>query len=414
MSPPVHGAPTYAFSMNAHGQVAMTPHGLPPITPSMPTFSFMPMPSPGAAPGGGEGEGAGPYDMNSMMGMNAGMPNMSSMGSMGSMGLMSPPAPAPGAGPGSGMPHSAVPRHVFQPFTPGPPMSGSNAGGASSAMSPGAFWGRPGGAGGGAAPSYLNPAVGSPVLMQPPHAYAGVYGAGSQPGSPSVSGAPYGWGGGAGEDAGAGGYFPPVLPRSEGYFPPVSSLGSSGLAHEILREGSAIGASAAAEGAEGEVEVEEEEGTENGEAYNGYADDSPEGDGRQSTSSGKTSWRSSEESVRKDDRASPLSGNILAEELAGSRLGTKRPPPKPVGGASNEHTANSVGSYAAVAAKASRAREEDDGSSRSRGSPSGSQGHGGHVAARSSSMGAEGTSARPRGPVKTHSDETRVAAETRN
>ncbi|KAI0056232.1 hypothetical protein BV25DRAFT_1642070 [Artomyces pyxidatus] len=136
-SPLHHPMHYYQHSPLHHPALSMTtPHGLPPITPSMPSFQFAP---------------------------------------------------------GSGI-----------PFSPGP------------AMSPGAFWGRPGG---GANPG-INAAVGAPVRA----------------------------GGDGGED-----YFMgmgmgmsmstmPSMPSVEsGYFPPFGSVGGSGLANEILRgtEGSA-------------------------------------------------------------------------------------------------------------------------------------------------------------------------------
>ncbi|THG95355.1 hypothetical protein EW145_g7973, partial [Phellinidium pouzarii] len=50
MSPHPHQHP-HPYPVPAHVHAAMTPHGLPPITPSMPSFSFVPQPSPVGAPG---------------------------------------------------------------------------------------------------------------------------------------------------------------------------------------------------------------------------------------------------------------------------------------------------------------------------------------------------------------------------
>lgn len=82
-------------------------------------------------------------------------------------------------------------------------------------MSPGAFWGRPGG--GGANP-FINPAVGAPVHGSP----GGFFAMNMHPISPAAS---------AGGEEPAG-YFPPV-PAEGGYFPPMAS---SRLANEIMRD----------------------------------------------------------------------------------------------------------------------------------------------------------------------------------
>ena len=139
----------------------MTPHGLPPITPSMPPFSFLPQPSPHGHPA-------------------ASSSNMQN--------LNTPPI------------HAA---HVLSTFSPGV------------AMSPGAFWGRPGG---GVNP-FINPAVGAPVHGSP----GGFYGV-NMPVSPT---------GNTDEPVG---YFPPV--QESEYFPPMAS---SNLAKEILRNKSCDG-----------------------------------------------------------------------------------------------------------------------------------------------------------------------------
>jgi len=83
-------------------------------------------------------------------------------------------------------------------------------------MSPGAFWGRPGG---GVNP-FINPAVGAPVHGSP----GGFFGMNMQPVSP-----------GANMDEPSS-YFPPV--QEAGYFPPMAS---SNLANEILRDKSGDG-----------------------------------------------------------------------------------------------------------------------------------------------------------------------------
>jgi len=97
-----------------HHIVTMTPHGLPPMTPSMPSFTFLPQPSPNVH--GGPQLGNPP-------------PNR-------------PDGPQPG-----NVPHILTP---YSPFSPGV------------TMSPGAFWGRPG--------AGVNPyaAVGAPVHLPHP------------------------------------------------------------------------------------------------------------------------------------------------------------------------------------------------------------------------------------------------------
>jgi len=82
-------------------------------------------------------------------------------------------------------------------------------------MSPGAFWGRPGG---GVNP-FINPAVGAPVHGSP----GGFFGMNMHPVSP-----------GASMDEPSG-YFPPL--QEMGYFPPMTS----NLANEILRDKSGDG-----------------------------------------------------------------------------------------------------------------------------------------------------------------------------
>ncbi|KAI0676261.1 hypothetical protein C8Q78DRAFT_996283 [Trametes maxima] len=198
----------------------MTPHGLPPITPSMPSFSFLPQPSPG---------------------------------------LPSPAAAAAAAEPDRPTMHAHI-QHVMTPFAPFSPGVAMSPG-----MSPGAFWGRPGT---GANP-FINPAVGAPV--RPGHAYYGAYAQQhpfqhaqqQQQQQPQPPQQQYGQqqqpGGQEQEQEGRppDGYFPPVavsmamaqggaVAREEpaGYFPWVPpaatheqrEMRASGLAHEILRE----------------------------------------------------------------------------------------------------------------------------------------------------------------------------------
>ena len=95
-----------------HHVVTMTPHGLPPMTPSMPSFTFLPQPSPSVH--------GGPQ-------------------------LGNPPINRPDGPQTGNVPHILTP---YTQFSPGV------------TMSPGAFWGRPG--------AGVNPyaAVGAPVHMQ--------------------------------------------------------------------------------------------------------------------------------------------------------------------------------------------------------------------------------------------------------
>ncbi|KAF9652337.1 hypothetical protein BDM02DRAFT_2910378 [Thelephora ganbajun] len=95
-----------------HHIVTMTPHGLPPMTPSMPSFTFLPQPSPSVH--------GGPQ-------------------------LGNPPSNRPDGPQVGNAPHILTP---YTPFSPGV------------TMSPGAFWGRPG--------VGVNPyaAVGAPIHMQ--------------------------------------------------------------------------------------------------------------------------------------------------------------------------------------------------------------------------------------------------------
>ena len=158
-------SPLHAPAMQAaHAHaLSMTPHGLPPITPSMPSFSFVPA-------------------------------------------------------------HAA--------FSPG------------LTMSPGAFWGRPGGGGN----PFINAAVGAPVR-------------GEQGASGQGQAQAYERGPARGEDESdeqgareGDGYFPPV-PREDSYFSYVPASGSR-LANEILRNGEGAGAGVGVgTGASGESEA---------------------------------------------------------------------------------------------------------------------------------------------------------------
>lgn len=167
-------SPPYPFSPHMHpasplhhpammsvgmGGVSMTPHGLPPITPSMPSFTFLPQPSPAPE---------------------------------------QHPAPAYEGGGIAALHHHGTPGHAMPPFAPFSPGAVLSPG-----MSPGALWGRPGS---GAANPFINPAVGAPVHAQPhPHPHP-------HPGSPTGFGF-FGWCPSAREGAGA--------VEEQGYFPPV-------------------------------------------------------------------------------------------------------------------------------------------------------------------------------------------------
>ncbi|KAL5523114.1 hypothetical protein ACEPAF_1381 [Sanghuangporus sanghuang] len=310
VSPPVYASyplygpmsPMHPYPVAAHTHPSnITPHGLPPITPSMPSFSFVPQPSPGVLGGGSSAIPPTPAEVGTAPPTegypppgqpidSAGNPITTGMG----MAPMSPPM--------------HLPHHVFQPFTPG------------TVMSPGAFYGRPNG--GPPRGSYLNPAVGSPVMVHPPYGFPSH--PGSQPGSPyyfqNPNGGPYG------EEPS--GYFPPVgpcaQPRHEGYFPPVSALGSSGLANEILRDGNSMNTG---EGNSSERLAHERNNSATGSAPNSENGPSEDTDAERarSSSSGATSWRSDENAGGAGDATavprteSSLKG--LAQDMASVRLG---------------------------------------------------------------------------------------------
>ncbi|KAL6306306.1 hypothetical protein BKA93DRAFT_816423 [Sparassis latifolia] len=188
----------------------MTPHGLPPITPSMPSFTFLPQPSSGAAP---EPSSSGTSTSNS--GSNGAAYDLESARRAALHGhMLSPFGSAGGA------------------FSPGATLSPG--------MSPGAFWGRPGAA----ANPFINPAVGAPVHSRPLDSM--YYARGEEARTPDD------------EDAGAGreqGYFPPVRvsmamamaqagsePREPpGYFPLVPPCASALGSEAVGEDGSAAG-----------------------------------------------------------------------------------------------------------------------------------------------------------------------------
>lgn len=175
---PSMGSPLHHPSTYASHQ-QMTPLGLPPITPSMPPFIFHPVPAP-ASPGAA---------------------------------VHTPSAHMPMFGP-----------PTFSPAV---------------AMSPGAFWGRPGHQN----PNpFINPAVGAPVHVHSPGATR------KAPGTSTANAGGEGGGGGIATGGSAYFYAPPAPGRVEpsgyfdpAYFPPGSShsaggLGPSRLAREILKE----------------------------------------------------------------------------------------------------------------------------------------------------------------------------------
>ncbi|KDQ58410.1 hypothetical protein JAAARDRAFT_666647 [Jaapia argillacea MUCL 33604] len=189
MSPQLHMHSLSPLHHPAHSpHILMTPHGLPPITPSMPSFNFAYGPPPTQSP---------VIPSASASGMNGDMSAASNFSGNGNGGM------GGGGGGGGGAPMSPQFHHMMSPpmFTPGV------------TMSPGTpvFWGRNG---------FINAAVGAPV-----HAYS--------MGSPTTT---------QGEDEPAS-YFPPV-PRQQDYFStaPVNSawipgLGESGLRNEVMRDG---------------------------------------------------------------------------------------------------------------------------------------------------------------------------------
>ncbi|KAF4564618.1 hypothetical protein EYR40_010785 [Pleurotus pulmonarius] len=160
--------------------VPMTPHGLPPITPSMPPFTFLPQPSP--IHHHPENSSSIHYPHASVMSMG-----------MGGMTLGNLPSPSQATftpttmGPSS--PHHIVPTHIQQsyqhathPAVHHHMMSSFSPG---IAISPGSVY-RPGGQGN----PFINPAVGAPVHM---HVHGGHPQAMHSPGAMGM----YGYGGGS-------------------------------------------------------------------------------------------------------------------------------------------------------------------------------------------------------------------------
>ncbi|EIN08500.1 hypothetical protein PUNSTDRAFT_114003 [Punctularia strigosozonata HHB-11173 SS5] len=195
-----------------HGGMMMTP-GLPPITPSMPSFTFFPqmsphLPSPSVAPGSPGGP---------MMGMHphghhpnpffAGVSPAAAMGPPTPMGVLSPGLP----------------------FSPGV------------ALTPGNFWGA-------GANAYINPAVGAPVHRPPEEEGAGA--GQSQEGGyfPPVQYTSSASGSGGRTEAGSVSGSQQLLEPSQeqGYFPPVTGLGRGREGEGITRNQS--GGSSTSEG----------------------------------------------------------------------------------------------------------------------------------------------------------------------
>ncbi|KAH7886905.1 hypothetical protein F5I97DRAFT_1079075 [Phlebopus sp. FC_14] len=240
---PLHhpGHPQYGTYPPMHYGV-MTPHGLPPITPSMPPFTFLPPQAQGQ--GQSQGQNGQGREERTSDDSNSDQSSRSEGGQSDGHNEATPPqAPPPSYY--SHPPH-ALPLHmpyspnvhptlfspgiplspgIMMPLSPGvmvPPVSMSMSmpsvpmtpGVAMTpgvTMTPGAFWPH--------AP-WINPAVGAPV-----HVHADGQGGHQHPG---------------GE-----GYFPPVgKPGGDtGYFPPVPSV-----ANEILKEGSGFGSPDISEG----------------------------------------------------------------------------------------------------------------------------------------------------------------------
>ncbi|KAK7681429.1 hypothetical protein QCA50_015521 [Cerrena zonata] len=157
MSP--YMSPLYHPAMMGMGMPGLTPHGLPPITPSMPSFTFLPQPSPmapgsgyppssSAALGGEQIDGASSEERREREEEGDGKHS----GGGSTMTATTDPRPRPPA-----LPH--IPPH--QPPQPHPQFMASHPQLYSpyTPFSPGALWGRPGTGGN----PYINPAVGAPV-----------------------------------------------------------------------------------------------------------------------------------------------------------------------------------------------------------------------------------------------------------
>ncbi|KAJ8516753.1 hypothetical protein ONZ45_g5968 [Pleurotus djamor] len=207
-------AATPGYTYGPHGLhpslVPMTPHGLPPITPSMPPFTFLPQPSP-----------IHHHSDPSNPGMH--YPQMMSIG-MGGVTLASSPTQSSFTpttlGPSSphhhhmsqGYQHPAVAHHhMVTAFSPGV------------AMSPGSVYGRPG------APSnpFINPAVGAPVHMHVgyPHPLP----------SPGYYPPPHSFSPGEVQVPEPGGYFDNVYMYDSMSYGPIGPGTSTDVAQEIMK-----------------------------------------------------------------------------------------------------------------------------------------------------------------------------------
>ncbi|KAI0355874.1 hypothetical protein OH77DRAFT_1503854 [Trametes cingulata] len=234
----------------------MTPHGLPPITPSMPSFTFLPQPSPG---------------------------------------LPSPAAVEPDRPTMHGhMQHVMTP---FSPFSPGV------------TMSPGAFWGRPGS---GANP-FINAAVGAPQQQQQQQQHPGQQQQQqqSQPGEhegrppdgyfPPVAVSMAMAQGGAMAHQEPAGYFPWVPPPAHGGDGQQQQQRTSGLANEILRDDSS--SATAARPSSGPQEIKDSPSASDGTATTSRTGTEASTSGR--VSSGGTSWHTGSEGAVEDTDGSP-------------------------------------------------------------------------------------------------------------
>ncbi|KAI0701040.1 hypothetical protein BC835DRAFT_294240 [Cytidiella melzeri] len=182
----------------------MTPLGLPPITPSMPSFTFLPQPSPTAPPS---------HDP------------ASTQGSLPANQSTNPQQQHPA---GAYLPHlHHTHGSMLSPYTPFSP---------GVAMTPGAFWGRPGSAAGN---PYINTAVGAPVHASQPGYFPQVSAQQWQPEEPQ-------------------GYFPPFATNTTG-----STSKPSGLANEIEAESASgsVGESTAPNGDSYDIQVKSSSST---------------------------------------------------------------------------------------------------------------------------------------------------------
>lgn len=324
----------------------LTPHGLPPITPSMPSFSFAPQANPGMFSGGVSSSAipptpaeGGPYGQQ----IEASAYNTPTNSGLNMSSMMSPPL--------------HLPQHVFQQFTPGV------------VMSPGAFYGRPGNGSNGRA-SYLNPAVGSPVLIHPPYPFSHP---GSQPGSPATFH-------GYGEESN--GYFPPLtgaFQSQESYFPPINTFGSSSLANEIMREGSNMSFRNNVIRDDRPIHERNDSGSAPASSESGENISTVDEDHARSSSSGATSWHSPDEGKKSEDSISGITHDMTTFQISSNTNS----------GEGN----NRMPSYAAAAASGTPSSLEDNSSS--------------HGVTRHNSMGSKkDNEPRPSSLQKTHSDET--------